>query len=149
MFKVIIGVPTVTQGVKDLALLQLWHRAQLQLGSDHWPRSFHMPQMQPKKKVFCFFLFFCFWGPHPWHMDIPRLGVNSELQLLTYATTTAMRDLTHICDLFHSSRQCWIPEPLSKARDQTQVFMETSRIPFHWATTGTSKKIFNKIKKLV
>ena len=50
----------MTQGVTDLALLQLWHRAQLQLGSDHWPRSFHMPQAQPKKKVFCFFFFLLF-----------------------------------------------------------------------------------------
>ena len=25
----------------------------------------------------------------------------------------------HICDLHHSSRHCWILNPLSKARDQT------------------------------
>ena len=24
-----------------------------------------------------------FLGPHPWHMEIPRLGVESELQLPT------------------------------------------------------------------
>ena len=29
-----IGVPTVAQWVKDLALAQLWHRWQLQLGFD-------------------------------------------------------------------------------------------------------------------
>ena len=26
-----------------------------------------------------FFFFFCFLGPHPQHMEVPRLGVKSEL----------------------------------------------------------------------
>ena len=26
-----------------------------------------------------FFFFFVFLGPHPWHMEGPRLGVESEL----------------------------------------------------------------------
>ena len=30
---------------------------------------------------------FIFLGPHPWHtLEVPRLGVESELQLLTYTT---------------------------------------------------------------
>ena len=32
-------------------------------------------------------------------MEIPRLGVRSEPQLLAYATVTAMQDLSHVCDL--------------------------------------------------
>ena len=28
---------------------------------------------------------FCFLGPHPWQMQVPRLGVESELQLPAYA----------------------------------------------------------------
>ena len=31
-------------------------------------------------------------GPHPWHMDVPSLGVESELQLLAYIMATAMLD---------------------------------------------------------
>ena len=31
-------------------------------------------------------------------MDVSGLGVKSELQLLAYATATAMPDLSHICD---------------------------------------------------
>ena len=31
-------------------------------------------------------------GPHLRHMEFPRLGVKSELQLLAYATATAMSD---------------------------------------------------------
>ena len=65
---------------------------------------------------FCLFLFLfsVFLEPYPWHMEVPRLGVKSELQLSAY--TTSMRDPSHICHL-HSSRQCRILNPLSEARD--------------------------------
>ena len=33
-----------------------------------------------------FFLFVCFLGPHLRHMEISRLGVELELQLLAYTT---------------------------------------------------------------
>ena len=43
--------------------------------------------------IFRKFSFFClFLGLHPWHMEVPRLGVQSELQPLAYATATAMQD---------------------------------------------------------
>ena len=48
-------------------------------------------------------------------MEVPKLGVISEL----YLPTTATQDLSCICDLHYSSWQCWILNPLSKARDQT------------------------------
>ena len=35
-------------------------------------------------------------------MDVPRLGVELELQLLAYTTATATRDLSHACHLYHS-----------------------------------------------
>ena len=31
---------------------------------------------------------FCFLGPHLWHMEVPRLGVEWELQLPAYTTAT-------------------------------------------------------------
>ena len=37
---------------------------------------------------FWIFLFFCFLGPHLKHMEVLRLGVKSELQLLVYTTAT-------------------------------------------------------------
>ena len=37
-----------------------------------------------------FFFFFCFLGPRLLHVEVPGLGVESELHLLTYATTTTM-----------------------------------------------------------
>ena len=31
-------------------------------------------------------------GPHPWYMEVPRLGVKWKLQLPAYTTATAMPD---------------------------------------------------------
>jgi len=70
-------------------------------------------------------------------MEVPRLGVESELQLLAYTTATAMPDLSCVCNRYHSSQQHQIPNPLSKARDQTRNLMVTSQIRFSCATTGT------------
>ena len=75
-----------------------------------------------------FFLFFCFLGPYPWYMEVPRLGVLSELQPPAYPRTTATRDPRHICDLQHSSRQSRLLNPLSKAKDQTRVLMNTGQV---------------------
>ena len=68
-------------------------------------------------------------------MEVPRLGVESELQWQAYATATW--DLSHTCDLHHSSRQLQILNPLREARDQSCNLMVPSWIRFHCATTGT------------
>jgi len=61
-------------------------------------------------------------------MEASRLGVESDLQLLAYTTATATQDPSHVCDLHHSSQQCQILNPLSKARDPTCVLMDASQI---------------------
>ena len=71
---------------------------------------------------------FDFLGLHLWHMEVPRLGVKSELQLPAYTTATAMQDLSHVCDLHHSTRQCQIPNSLIDARDQTHLLMDASQV---------------------
>ena len=83
------------------------------------------------------FFFLCFLGPHPWHMEVPRLGDKSELQLLAYATAIATQDLSRICDLRHNSWQRQILNPLIEARDRTWVLTDASQIRFHYATTGS------------
>ena len=50
-------------------------------------------------------------------MEVPRLGVESELQLPAYTTAVAMPDLRWGCDLHHSLWQHWILNPLTEARD--------------------------------
>ena len=57
------------------------------------------------------------------HMEVPRLGVRSELQLPAYVTAIPMQDLSYVCNLHHSSWQLWILNPLIKARDQTCILM--------------------------
>ena len=46
-----------------------------------------------------------------WHMEVPRLGVESELKLLAYTIATATSDPSHIYDLHHSSQQRAILNP--------------------------------------
>ena len=61
-------------------------------------------------------------------MEFPRLGVKPELQLLAYSTAATTPDLSHICDLYHGLQQCQILNPLSQARDHTQILTDTSEI---------------------
>ena len=55
----------MAQQVKNSASSLLWR------GFDPWPWNFCMA----KKKIFLF----GFLGPHLHHMEVPRLGVESEL----------------------------------------------------------------------
>ena len=64
-------------------------------------------------------------------MEVPRLGVKLELELQAYVTATATQDLSHSCDLHHSSRQCQIRNPLNEVRDGTHILMDTSRVCYH------------------
>ena len=64
-------------------------------------------------------------------MEVPRLGVESELELPVYTTATATPDPSLVCDLYHISLQHWILKPLSKARDRTRILMDAGQISFH------------------
>ena len=85
---------------------------------------------------FFFFFFFCFLGPYPWHVEVRRLVVKSELKLSAYSTAVATQELSHICNLHHSSRQRQIPDTLIETRDQTRILMYTSCIRFSCSTVG-------------
>ena len=80
--------------------------------------------------VFFFFFLFLFLGLNLWHIEVPRLGVQSEPYLLAYPTATTMPDPSHICELHHSLWQSQIINPLSEARDQNCILMDTSGIHF-------------------
>ena len=79
-------------------------------------------------------------------MEVPRLGVESELWMPLYTTATATSDPSRVCDLHCSSQQHGIPNPLSVARDQTRNLMGPSQIHFHCATTGTPKAVFKGLQ---
>ena len=67
-------------------------------------------------------------------MAVPRLGVESELQLSAYATATAMPNLSCIFELHGSSTQFQILNPLSEARDWTHILMDTRWARYRWTT---------------
>jgi len=95
------------------------------LGSE--PREIHAPHRtgaecdQQKHRLFYgdilyyyYHYYFVFLGLHPWHTEVPRLGVTTELLM-----------------------QRWILNPLSEAGDQTHKLMVPSGIRFRRATMET------------
>ena len=65
------------------------------------------------------FFFFGLFRLHLWHMEVPRLGVGSELFLPAYTTAMATPDQSRIHDPHYSLWQHWILNPLSEVRDRT------------------------------
>ena len=61
-------------------------------------------------------------------VEVPRLGVQSELQLLPHTTATAVPDLSCVCDLHHSAWQRWILNTLSRSGDTSRNLWVPSRI---------------------
>ena len=101
------------------------------------------PPTFPLQCFLLLFFVFVFLGPHPWHMEVPRLGgligavaaghshnhssAGSEPHLWPTPQFTATPD----------------PQSLSKARDWTRNFMVPSRIRFR-CTTIIPQYIFQK-----
>ena len=94
-------------------------------------------------------VFFFFLGLHSWHMEAPRLGVASELQLPAYVTATAMPKPSCICDLHHSSRQCQILNSLSTARDWTWILMDISLVHKLLSHNGDSERVLTLLSFLL
>ena len=61
-------------------------------------------------------------------MEVPRLGVWSELYPPAYTTAEALPDPSRVWYLHHRSQRRQILNPLSEARDQTRNLMVPSRI---------------------
>ena len=97
---------------------------------------------------FILLFYFISLGPHLWHMEVPRLGIKSKLQLPAYSIATATPDLSCIFNLHHSSQQCQILNSPVKSRDWTHVLTDNSRVCYYyycgWATVGTPILHFNK-----
>ena len=95
-------------------------------------------------------IFFFFLGPNLQHTEVPRLGVQSELQVLAMATAIAMPDPSHVCKLHCSSWQCPILNPLSEARDRTCILMNLRLVRFistapQWELLPTNVYSLNEV----
>ena len=83
--------------------------------------------------IFFKFYFFVFLGLYPRHMEVPRLEVESELQLWAYTTATATLDpsctVSATCTTAHGNG---ILNALSKPGIKPVcVLTDTSQIHFH------------------
>ena len=76
-------------------------------------------------------------------MEVPRLGTESELQLPAYTTAMAMQNPRHICNLYHSSWQYQILNPLSEAKDRICILMDTSQVCNLLSHNGNSRETLN------
>ena len=97
--------------------------------------------------VFGFCFCFCFLGPHLWHMEVSIEGAESELQLPAYTTAIAMQNLSHICDLHHSSQQRWIPDPLKHLYRQGQERNSSPSLRLFILSSCTNASHMISIKK--
>ena len=77
-------------------------------------------------------------------MEVPRLGVESELQLPVYTTVTAMQDPSHICNLHRRLQQRRMLNPLSEARDQTNILVTRCGVLNPLSHNGNSNRMFNR-----
>ena len=80
---------------------------------------------------FLLFLFFCLLEPHVRHLEVPRQSYSCQptpqphrIQAPSETHTTALQ-------------QHQIPNPLSEARDQTRILMDTCWVHHCWAMMGT------------
>ena len=80
--------------------------------------------------------FFLFMATPPAYGSFRARGqIRAAAASLT--TGTATHILSCICNLHHSSQQCWILNSLSEARDRTCLLMDTSLVCHHGATVET------------
>ena len=82
---------------------------------------------------FCLFVF-CFFGPHPWHMEVPRLGSNWSCSCQPQPQQPGPK--------LHLRPTLQLMAMLTEARYWTYIFMDTSWIHFHCATTEIPSLFF-------
>ena len=77
----------------------------------------------------CLFVLFCFvfTATHvPYGSSWAKGQVGAAPARLLQITATATPEPSHLCDLSYSLWQCWILNPVNKARDQTRILMDTT-----------------------
>lgn len=81
------------------------------------------------------FYFVCFFRATPVSFGNSQARGQTGAAAEAYITATAKPDLSCIChpQQFMATLD---PYPLSEARNQTPILMDTSWVSYHWATTG-------------
>ena len=94
-----------------------------------------------------FFFFGLLFRAAPTAHGSSQTWVELELQLAAYAPATATVGLSCICDLHHSSRQCWILNLLSRDRDPTCLLVGFISTEPRWKDSNCfSYRVHNAVK---
>ena len=99
-------------------------------------------EYQTQRRENVFFVAVVFLGLHLWHMEVPRLGAESEVHPLAYATATAMPVWAASATYATGHGNAGAFNPLSEARDWTHVLMDTSQILNRMSHNRNPKKGF-------
>ena len=73
-----------------------------------------------------FFFFFCLFRATLWYTEVPRLGIELELQLQAYTTVTAMPDPSHISATYTAVHS----NTASFSNFVLVIFISTPSLPF-------------------
>ena len=110
------GMPSTpnTESAPGWKLKEIWKR---------W----HVRSLSSLTGFFAFYCIYLFLGPHPQHIEVPRLGVQSEPQLPAYTTAIATRDPSFVFDLHHSlwQRRILNPTAASFLTGELQILRDT------------------------
>ena len=89
--------------------------------------------------IYLFLIFFLilFLGPNLWHMEVPRLGLEPELQLLASTTPQPQQGQIQAASATYISAYGKAGSLIGKFKNQTHIFTDIGRIYFHFATMGT------------
>ena len=137
-YKILTLVKNVNYLISNFYIVYIWN-------ANIWSIRSQIKYTIKVISCMCLLFFYCFLGLNLQHMEVPRLGVKLELQLLAYTTATVTWDPSLVCKLHHSSQQCQVFNPLIEARNQISILMDTSRVCYHWAMMGTSCVYFLKV----
>ena len=69
-------------------------------------------------------------------MEVPKLGVKLELELLAYAYTTAMPEPSQVCDLYHEAKSVTYTTAHSNARSLTHWLRLGIKTSSSWILVG-------------
>ena len=126
--------------------LKIWHVSGSMLNKKiGWFYSKLLGLVLQPPFFFFFFLLFFFLAEACGISNARHQIGESELQLPGYSTATATWSLSYICNLHYSSRQHRIINPLSEARDQIHILMDTSRVYNPLSHNGNSHPHFLRI----
>ena len=117
----------------------LWMYLGLRMSSNWWIISFFFPLFCCHCYILYLFIYlfiYClFWAPLAAYGGSQARGwIRTTAASLHHST--AMPDLSRVCDLHHSLWQCQILHPVNEARDWACILMDASQVRFCWATIG-------------